>query len=291
MKKRILLFTAIAGMTYVTLSSSSSGAAGGSGQNRTGAKGGTLTSCGGAGCHGTGPGTTVAITVDSAGVPVTKYSPGKTYKVKITGTNSSSFAKFGFQFVSASGSGTSQVQAGTTSALPSGVMKHTLATAPGMDFVEHMGVMTAATPGTYDIQFDWTAPTSSSLGDITMYCTLNAVDGVGGATTTDVSANVSKVMKMNMVPSSVATAAAAMEVKAFPSPTTNNMNLELNNAQAGTYSVQVFSLGGKLVANETVTVTGANNTLSLNTGNWAAGTYMVSVESNGSRKVIPVVKQ
>lgn len=287
MKKRILLFTAIAGMCYVTLSSYSGGAAG-SGQNRTGAKGGALTSCGGAGCHGTGTATSVTITVDSAGVPVTKYSPGKTYTVKIAGTNSSSLPKFGFQFVAVSGTGTAQAQAGTYSVLPSGTMSHSLSS---LNYVEQMGAMTAATPGTYNVQFDWTAPTSSSLGDITLYCTLNAVNGTGAADASDISGNVSKVMKMNMVPSSVATTIAAMEVKAFPNPATNNMNLQLTNAQAGTYSVQVFSLGGKLVANETVTVTGANNTLSLNTGNWAAGTYMVSVENNGSRKVIPVVKQ
>ncbi len=286
MKKRILLFTAIAGMTYVTLSSNSGGATTG-GNFRSGAKS-TSTTCGGAGCHGTGGGPTVVITVDSAGgVPVTKYSPGKTYTIKITGTGTSQ-PKFGIQFAVVSGTGAAQVSTGTLGTLPSTVMKHT---AGGLDYVEQMGAITATTPGTYTVQIPWTAPTSTTLGDITMYCTINAVNGGGSADVLDVSGNVSKVMKMNMLPNSVATAVQNMEVKAFPNPATNNMNLQLDNAQPGTYSVQVFSLGGKVVANENITVTTANNTLNLNTGNWAAGTYMVSVENNGSRKVIPVVKQ
>ena len=182
-----LLFTAVAGIGYLTFSSYSGGPAFNS-RNCTGAKSSTTT-CGGGGCHGgTSTNTTVAIAVDSTGnVPVINYVPGMTYTIKITGTNSSNLSKFGFQYVAVSGTGSSQLQAGTYSNLPSGVFSDPL---NSLNFVEHGQTLTTATAGSYNLTFNWTAP-AAGTGTVTMYCTLNAVDGNGQANSADKSNNTS----------------------------------------------------------------------------------------------------
>ena len=281
MKKSILLFTAIAGMGYVILTSEAGGPAL-SGNFRTGAKG-TSTTCGAAGCHGTGTGPTVTITVDSGTTltPVTHYKPGMAYTIKIHGAGSTN-PKFGFQFASVSGTGTSQVQAGTASGLPTNVAIHTPST---LSFVEQTATLTGTSAGVYDVSFTWTAPTPA-VGPITLYCTLNAVNGNASEDNADVSGNTS-VTLAPVVSTSVPNVTGNIGVTAFPNPVVNTLNLQLDNA--GNYAVEVFNLNGKVIARENITVSGGNQA-AINTSNWAKGTYMVSVAKDGDRKVIAVVK-
>jgi type IX secretion system substrate protein len=292
MKKRILLFTAVAGISYLVFSSESGGPATSLGGNRTGSQGSTTT-CGtvGAGCHGgTGAATTVTITVDSATThPVTHYVPGQTYTINITGTNSSSYAKFGFEFSSVSGTGVSQIQAGTpvTSSLPTHVFADALS---GLTIVEHGAALTAAVPGNYTISFQWTAPTTG-VGNITLYATLNAVNGNAVADAADVSANTSVVLGQEAKPTSVATANSSVNVSAFPNPVSNVLNLKMDNAETGTYSIKAFSVDARCVAAENISVNGNSQTATINTSNWTPGMYMVDVEKDGVRKVVQVVKQ
>lgn len=282
MKKRILLFTAIAGMGYVTLSSSSSSPAlNMSIGNRTGAKGTTAT-CGGGSCHGTGAGTTVTITVDSAGgVPTTRYKPGMAYTVNVHGTRTgSAFTKFGFQFASVSGTGASQVQAGTASGFPTDVASHS---ASSLNIVEHTLPLTGSA-GSYHVQFTWTAP-SSAVGNITMYSILNSVNGLGSADGNDLFGNTSITLTPILTPSSVAQVANNIGVTAYPNPVTSILNLQAE--KAGTYAVHVYDLNGRTIANEQMTI---NGTASINTSNWATGLYMVMLENEGNRQIISVVK-
>lgn len=283
MKKRLLLFTAVAAMGYVTLSSSSSSPATNmSIGNRTGAKGTTAT-CGGGSCHGTGAGTTVSITVDSAGgVPTTRYVPGMSYTVKIHGVRTgSTFTEFGFQFASVSGTGSAQVQAGTASALPTGVASHT---ASSLNIIEHNSAPLVGTAGSYHVQFTWTAP-STAVGNITLYTVLNAVSGEGSADNTDLSGNTSVTLTPILTPSSVANLANSIGVVAYPNPVTNILNLQAE--KAGVYNVHVYDLNGRTISAEQMTI---NGTASVNTSNWATGLYMIMLELDGSRQIISVVK-
>ena len=265
------------------LSSNISGPAGGSGGNRSGAKGSTTT-CGPSGCHGSATGPAVTISMFAGTTPVTKYTPGAAYTVKIHGAGSTN-TKFGFQFASVSGTGTSQVQAGTASALPTNVTSHLLS---ALNFIEQSNTLNATSAGVYDVSFTWTAP-ATAVGNITLYCTLNAVNGDGNENSADVSGNTSLILPV--ATASVAALTGNISVSAFPNPAINSLNLKLDNAQTGNYAVEVFNLGGKVVATENIMVNGNSQVATINTGNWAAGTYMISVEKDGNRQVIPVVKQ
>lgn len=283
MKKRILLFTAIAGFGYLTLMSNAGGPAIGSGGNRTGAKASTA-NCGGGGCHGTGSSTAVAITVDSGSTmtPTTRYKPGLTYTIKIHGTNSSSLGKFGFEYAAVSGTGASQVQAGT---FPTPTAPIFADLAGGITFIEHGSTITASTAGVYDVTFQWTAPTTN-VGNITMYCTLNAVNGNASADASDISGNTSVVLTP-IITTGVEELSNNVGVNAYPNPVTNMLNVQ--TAAAGTYNVRVYDLTGHIYINENISTNG--NTATLNMGSLAAGLYQVVVEKDGNMQVIPVVKQ
>ncbi len=285
MKKRILLFTATAAIIGLTLTSESSGPARSVAGNRTGAKG-SSTSCGttSAGCHnGTAAATAVTITVDSGSTAVTRYVPGMTYIVKIHGTNTSSLMHFGFEFASVSGTGTSQIQAGTASGFPTNVAADVTS---GLTIVEHHAALAATSAGVYDVSFTWAAP-ATGVGNITLYSTLNAVvgdDNVSDAA--DASNNTSLVLTQEAASTSVASVTSNITMSAFPNPVTNELHLAIT--EAGTYSVQAYDMSGRSVSNENITVNGAP--ASINTANWATGMYIVEVSKNGSSQFLHIVK-
>jgi len=286
MKKRILLFTAAAALGYVTLTSYDDGPAL-HGQNRTGARNSTA-NCSTGGCHGTGAGTTVTLEADSAttSTAVTSYAPGKVYTIKIHGTNTSSYAHYGFQFASVKGTGGTQTQAGTSSALPSGVTTHTTSS---LSIVEHSTVLTTATAGTYDISFTWTAP-AAGAGSVTLYTILNAVNGDGTQNAADVAAQTSIVLTEQAPATGVNTISSDIAVTAYPNPVTTDLNIAMANAASGEYALSVYDLNGRAVAQQTVTANNASLQANLNASAWATGMYMVVLQKDGMSHVVKVVK-
>lgn len=270
MKKKALLFILVAGMGYVTLSSSS----GGPGGNLTGARG-SSPSCGS--CHGGGSGApTLNIRVDTAGgVEVTKYTPGKTYTVTVTGSHPS-LTKFGFQYTAVSGTGGAQINAGTLTALPSQTATHTAST---LTILEH----TSTINGPLSKSFTWTAP-ATGVGNVTMYLTVNAVNG-NGSDNGDISGNMNKVLAQYPVVTEVANVNNDINITAFPNPATNTLNIQAANI-FGNYNVEAFDFTGRSVLNTTV-----NGIASINTSNWAPGVYNVVVTGETGHKAIQVVKQ
>ncbi len=285
MKKRIFLLTAVCGFTYLVFSASAGGPALSSAGNRTGAQG-SPAHCSAGSCHAFGTSTVVSITVDSgtSDTPVTHYVPGMLYTVKIHGTSSLSQPKFGFQFAAVSGTGISQAQAGAFPALPAPL--HT-ATSGTLTLVEHGSPITAISPGIFDMSFQWIAPTTN-VGDITLYCTLNAVNGNTMADPGDIANNTS-VFLNPATPTAIGDASGKINVVAFPNPVCNHLNLIFEHAQTGRYSVSVFDGDGRAMLNEIVLVDGETHK-NINTAHWQAGYYVMIVENNGRREVKPLMK-
>jgi hypothetical protein len=286
MKKKILLFTLSAGLAFVSLSSNNTGPAQVNLLNLTGSKGSSSTNCGGAGCHGgNSNNTSVNIGVDSAGVVVTKYAPGKTYNVSITGSNTSNLPKFGYQYSVVSGTGNNQVQAGTISVPANSHIKVLSA----ISILEHsIPLSGTGTPITYKVAtFTWTAP-AAGAGTVTMYSTLNAVDGTGGPSLNDLSHNTS--ITLTEEPVGVAELNQDIAIKAFPNPATSQFNIKMDNAGTGIYNVHVYDLNGRVVFTHDIHATGANTVAVINCANWPKGYYGVQISQNGAQRVLPVVK-
>ncbi len=313
MKKQILLFTGIAGIAIVTLTSGQNGAGSESGYNCTGSETGLGNAKGcastGASCHGTAgaptAGITLSIELDSAGVPTTHYKGGKTYTVKITGTNTTSntLPKFGFQIscIKGTDSVTTPVNAGTFSAagLPTNVRYTPAILTPTALFaanvVEHSNPITATSGSggsgtTYVESFSWTAP-AAATGTVSFWLALNAVNDDGHATNAD-KWNTAKAI-ISEWPSflGVAETVPAYTLKAFPNPVTNNLHIEIGNATAGSYVLQVFDLNGRIVAQDNVSVSGGGQLTNINPSSWPPGIYQLAITKDGNQKVISVVKQ
>ena len=189
MKKKYVIIPIVALLGYCSLTSYQAGP-GLSSLERTGASGGT-TGCSGGGCHGSSAGITVSVELLSGTTPVTTYTAGASYTVRVTGTYSSSstsaasLPKFGYQ-LSAMRTGSTTANAGTWGTPPAG--SHA-ATAVGVNLVEQSSGITATTGGgapgsTYVINMPWTAP-AAGTGSVTLRSVINAVNGTGGADATD----------------------------------------------------------------------------------------------------------
>lgn len=178
MKKKLILYPLLGFMLYVLLSSYSSGP-GSSGYERTGAS--STPSCGGGGCHSSSAtsSTTVTLTLLSGSTPVTTYTPGGSYTIRMSGAQTSSsvsLPKFGYQVSAVKFVSGSPSSVGTLSA-PTG--SHT-STVSGIRLVEHNSALTATSGSggagtTYVVDIPWTAP-SSGTGCVTLYSILNAVN-------------------------------------------------------------------------------------------------------------------
>lgn len=178
-------------------SSSSGGRASAAGSGNTGAPG-ESTTC--VTCHGGGNfnvGLSINIYNQGTITPITTYSPGQTYSMEVTISNSGLPGGFGFQMVALNASNSN---AGSWLSPSSNTQIATLGN--GRSYAEHNGIS-----GTNTFMVDWTAPTTGT-GSVTFYSAGNAVNGTGstagdGAATsslmiTEMVANVSADMATNI---------------------------------------------------------------------------------------------
>ena len=309
MKKQVAGVTFIALVISLILSSYREGPALSHGWDCTGAETGLQNPSGcssGSGCHASSAtaGITVALELDSAGVPVTKYVGGKTYSVKITGTNttSTSLPGFGFQISSIKDS-TAQVTPTNegTWGTPTGGLQYAAPQSGNfvLNIIEQSNTLTATTGGgaqgsTYVRSISWTAPVAST-GTISFWAALNAVNDNNNADEGD-KWNVNHLVvdeedSAVVVPNGVTTLTENNNVRLYPNPVGNELNLQWANAQAGIYTVSVYNVSGQLVATQKTELNATANNLSLNSANWAAGIYILNLEAGNTRQVFKVVKQ
>lgn len=292
MKKGFLLLPLIAIGAYVTLSSNSAGYT----SNATGSDGGTV-GCGGGGCHGSAASSTVTSTtiiIDSAGTPVTVYHPGVTYRVSLAaGTAATSgLTKFGFQLSASKVS--SVAQAGTWVAA-SAPVNATVSTMGAFSVVRHTAPMSdsvilAGAAFVYPASINWTAP-AAGTGSVKFFGVINAVNNNTNADAGDLWNSTTTTITEYVDHTSVSEVAAKVAINTFPNPVTSSFTLQLSNAAAGTYGVQVMDITGKIVVKQSVEVTGNTASSTINLSNFAAGRYHVVVEKDGVRTVKAIVKQ
>lgn len=270
MKLKVLLFTSIAGISYLTLSSYSGGPSASAGHV-------AVSGCGSTGnCHGAkNTATVVAITVKDGSTTITnnKYTAGKKYTITITGTNSS-YSKFGYQFSATKGS----AGIGTISNVPSGSK---ISNAGGISVAEQSGTITAASG--LSVTFDWTAPAAGS-GAVTLSASVNAVDGTG-STNNDAFNNTQVTLTENTTGIAIANTEDA--VLLYPNPATSVLHIQLNNA-AETSGVIYNSYGQKV---KDIKLADQNNTIDVAT--LQQGTYYLYIAAeNASAKptMIPFTK-
>ena len=280
MKKKLLLFPLVAGLTCLALSSYKNGAAYSAGADCTGYSGGAT--C--AQCHNPTSSSSTTATfsmIDKVtALPVTNgmYTPGKVYTVTLKGVNTGTLSGFGFQAEPVTSSGTS---AGT---LTAGTYQR-ISTVSGRNIIEQSTRITS-TPSNLATSFDWTAPVAGT-GVVTFYGVINATNGNNSSGDAP-SPYVTMALAENTAGIESINNAATFMI--YPNPTTDNINLKMEGVPAGNYTANVFNLSGELVALSSFTVSNTNNTKQINTSSLPTGLYQLVIASNGCNKVISFVK-
>lgn len=279
--KRTLLLTALSGILYLTIT----GYASGPGQislDGTGSPGAN-SSC--VSCHSGGAGITTGtveirkLSTGLSGPIVTSYMPDTNYIIRVVGNNAN-LTHFGFQLTALN---STNVSAGTFSNLPGNV--HT-ATVSSKAIVEH-AVPIAKTNNQYEVTFNWIAPAAGS-GSVTFYGIINAVNN-GGQVNGDKPGNQFTKVLTETTPTGVGQLSADIKITAYPNPVTDKLNISIENAETGMYSIRAFDINGREIATQATKVDGKYNT-AINTSTWAAGIYHVKIAKGTESKTITITK-
>ena len=280
--KKTLLFTALSGILYLTIT----GYASGPGQvslNGTGSPGAN-SSC--AGCHSGGTGATTGaveirkLSTGISGPLVTSYMPDTNYIVTVIGNNAN-LTHFGFQLTALN---STNINAGTFSNLPGNVH---IATVSSKTIVEHATPL-AKTNNQYEVMFNWVAPAAGS-GNITFYGIINAVNN-GGQVSGDKPGNQFTKVLAETTPANVGQLSDNIKIVAYPNPVTDKLNLSIGNAKSGAYTINVFDIQGRQVTSQRLTSDNSFTT-SVNTSSWATGIYIGRLVKDGIIMTTVIQKQ
>lgn len=275
-----LLYTlfALLGGAFLFLNNSS-GAGAVQGQDRTGSPLSAAT-CGA--CHGGNNfSPSIELEVLKDGEPVTAYTAGEVYTMRVSAGFSGSPSVFGFQAVALTGE--NDGQAGDFQNPPSGVQ---ITDVNGREYPEHSQRSQSSV-----FEVEWVAP-EEGTGDVRFYSSVLASNNAGGSSGDGVaSLNAPIVLTEDATSSTAGRLALNAEVAIFPNPARNKATLQLSAAQAGIYQVELLSAQGQLLRTNTVEVNGANASLPVDLSALSNGLYLVRV-SNGDRTAVRrLVKQ
>jgi hypothetical protein len=286
MKKKSLLFTLLAGIVYLSLSSNASGPITNNNGVVIGSPGANKQSCSdGTTCHtgGASNGTiidSVIVRDKSTNAVVESYVPGKTYAISVNAHNANLLSHFGYQALVLTGTNTN---AGVLTATQASTA---VKTANSYKVVEHTGVLTSSI-AILRAEFEWTAP-AKNTGAVTIYSMMNAVNNNALSSGDQVSQQITKTLSENL---SVGDVENSISLNAYPNPVINLLKLKMENAGTGKYLISAFDMTGKLVYNSELNVVSASQETHINTKTWSAGLYQLSITKDGQKHVIPIVKQ
>jgi hypothetical protein len=295
MKKRMLLFTASIALLSFLVTSYNAGPAHGGQGNHTGSQN-SVASCSGGGCHATNNPivTDTVLFFKPDGVTgVLSWLPGQSYKIRLLVTSTNiNYVRYGFQMTSVCDSGTTEVQAGTfIMPFPGNVddISVTGTTGSPIQIVEHvfkqnMTPNTVKSTGT--VTLNWTAPNTDTIDNVKFYVIANCVDA-NNLSTGDAPNNAMWVFPRNTT--SVKELNADIKLNLYPNPVTDKLNISMENADKGLYTIKIFDVQGKVVAKE-YAVVNKNYKTSINVAAWASGMYHVQISKDGAQRTMKVMK-
>ena len=327
MKRKILLFSALAGILTITFSSFKEGMVAGSAGlgvvNRTGSPTpagylGQNDCSSGSGCHDapTNPFTlSFSLTNTSTNLLSTgSYIPGQKYLVKITGAYSVEptvhLPSFGFQCATVGWEKGSDRFHGAPPAVKRGSPADfawnpfTKGTPTQVDtfvssgayFIENTARLTnhGSSPArsSWEADFYWQAPDSVIADSIGFWYILCAVDSdntsAGDVTFTGPAGGA---IYYNSLTASIKNVFNNVSFSSYPNPVSNQLNISMNNIKTGVYGVNVFDMSGRKVFTQSLNINSTSYNAHINTASWTPGIYQVQLTKDGAQHTISVVKQ
>lgn len=290
MSKKALLITISGLFCSLIFISTSYGPAAGYDGNLTGSTGSTATCNTGSSCHGGSVSSTTSVSLSfcDSGTTTsrTTYEPNKVYTIHLSGSNSLSKARFGFQCSSTNSSGG---QAGRFRAVASYTDTIRNSSTGSIQVVEQSSAI-AGSSGSYSTYFNWKAP-ASGTGTVGFYCILNAVNYNFSADTGDKYNYGSTLSISEATATNISEFGTNYVFSVYPNPVTTQAYVQVKNANNGVYTINIFDQAGKKVLSENADVNTFDYQIPIKTSNWAAGMYIVSIEKNGANHLIKIIKQ
>ncbi len=250
-------------------------------------------------------GITVALEIDSAGgAPVTSYRAGLPYTVKIKGVNTTAnnLPKFGFQITAITGATAQATPTNAGTWAQTGLPTNVHFSAPQannfvLNIIEHGAPLspdsgTGSTGTVYAESINWTAP-AAGTGTVSFWCALNAVNNDGQASSADKWNTQHLVLAEDTatIPTAVNSTTDVIAANIYPNPSTDFVRIELNNADPGSYLINVYDAQGRQVSSNLIEASGDFTTTTVNTSNRATGTYLLQISHGTNQKVMKVVKR
>lgn len=78
-------------------------------------------------------------------------------------------------------------------------------------------------------------------------------------------------------------------VRVYPNPATDKLNIEVNASQASTMSINVFNIMGQKVMEDNISLTTGINRPAINTAELSSGIYFVTVKANGFENTLKFI--
>jgi len=329
MKRKIVLFTAMAAFLSISLSSFHIGMNGFNNAHPGAAPSVALTgirigstiiaadrNCGSlaAGaivgypsCHTDAPSGTLNILVTIYETPtyatlhtVNGFLPGHTYGIRITGDNTVTAGNdtlFGFQCTLFGW------HAGTTGPITPGIVdihntdvQIDTANKQGAIIVDQTQTLnqhgTSTNKRHFQASFAWTAPDASTTIDtVEIRTLLCAVDGDGTYNGDAQDAASAGPTRLHRSTTGLAEMFTNASFNTFPNPATNNINIQMNNLGEGGYVLYVYDVNGRRIVNRNIEVSGNTHTENIDMSAWHSGVYFAQVARYGQFRNISIVKQ
>jgi len=140
----------------------------------------------------------------------------------------------------------------------------------------------------YEINFQWNAPDSSTCDSVVIESILCAVDSDGtpngdlfyGAPTIRLHKSTTSVFSFGSSNFSV-----------YPNPVNNELNLQMSNLPASHYFLTMYDISGRQVLTRDIATTGNNQVEHMNTSTLVPGIYHLSISNGVSPYVMEIIKQ
>lgn len=133
---------------------------------------------------------------------------------------------------------------------------------------------------------NWTAPNTDTIDTVKFYVIANAVNW-DTQPTGDEPNNAMWIFPRNTT--SVKDLNANIKLDIFPNPVTDKLNISMENADKGTYTIKVFDIQGKVVATQTANVNKTYKT-SINAAAWASGMYHLQISNGSAQRTLKFTK-
>jgi Secretion system C-terminal sorting domain/Reeler domain len=238
-------------------------------------------------CHNAGPITATMgiVMLDAQGDTVTTFTPGADYtiRVNIDGVGTT-VSRYGFQMIPIRDSDNSDIKGMSDwGSLTSNNYKISNINSTNRTYAEHAN---ASLTDTFNVR--WKAPLAGT-GSVTFYASGNAVNNNGGTSGDGAAVATLKVFDATV---STSTDEPLVEsLKLFPNPVVDQVTLQGQFNEKGTYDLSVFNLQGQRVWSQQSNLNGWQQ-YSIPTSDWPAGVYLLQVRNEGGKLThTKIVKQ